>query len=263
MRRRETWRRWYGAAVVGGVLVGAVPIGVAWVARAELAWRDWPGVWATSLGGLFTATAFLLGVVNYTRNSSEKRVERAMEFWRRSNEEPFVSHLRTFIRTWASFSDSGARTLLAATGSARHDAIDSVWQDERVAIEYLLDFYDEASASVLSGACDELAMYAYLGSLMLLHEDTLRGFIDGWRGVQGRKVKWDYLSEVARRWRERETSLDRRIAWMQSDGGHRERLRRAFSADPVGMSVACAVDAWILRRRAARAWRRRRTAMGG
>ena len=64
-----------------------------------------------SLAAAVTAAGVVIGLGQYIRNSHERRVERSMVFWQRSNTVEFTKHLtpylkhlwkRTMIRAWPS-----------------------------------------------------------------------------------------------------------------------------------------------------------------
>ena len=148
-----------------------------------------------SLSVAVAAFAAVIGLAQYKRNSREKRIERSMSFWQRSNSEPFMEHFRQLVKHWANV---GTENLCDIAES------DVEKLQIKLSIEHVLDFYDEACTAILMGACDEEAMYSYLGPLMLQHADRLSVFIDKWRKRHQRQEKWDCFTVVMNKWKTKE-----------------------------------------------------------
>lgn len=194
---RRAWGWTYLGVVVFALLVGAIPL---------LIYARGPKTTGNEgyLAARVTVASFSLGiaalaagiaVVQYRINSHNSRVERSMSFWRRSNSDEFTEHHRVLVDYWIEH-DRTSLAKLAETDD----------KDDRTikrATEYLLDFYDEACAAVYMGACDEDAMYFYLGDLMTYHYGALEGFIDTWRRVKGRKLKWDCYTYMILKWKDK------------------------------------------------------------
>ncbi len=128
-----------------------------------------------------------------------------MAFWQRSNGSDFMSHYKKFLKFWVEKdSECGkdeskleqAFIQLATAGSP--DQFET-----KTSIEHLLDFYDEACSAVRMSACDEDAMFFYLGPIMILHWRRLRGFIEAWLAKQHRPEKWGCFVHVAQDWEPR------------------------------------------------------------
>jgi len=183
----------------------------------------------TSLGAGVTCFAALCALGQYWRNSRDNRVERSMSFWERSNSRDFTTNLRDFLEYWARL-DTNEGELPDFRGLA---AADAEHQVDKISIEHILDFYDEACAAVMMGASDEEALRFYLGSLMRKHAATLAGFIEVWRTKHSRPERWDCYTAMIGRWEDDPRDWDEMVG-KQPDLGQLERSRTpaARSTEP-------------------------------
>ena len=123
-----------------------------------------------------------------------------MLFWRRANEKAFTDNHSKFIE----YSHGNG---WEAPDFQKLGASDANGRDHRLAVEYLLDFYDEACCAVMVGACDEEAMCFYLGPLMRRQKEQLADFIVAWQNKHKRPEKWDCFTTTVDGW-----SQDERLA---------------------------------------------------
>ena len=142
---------------------------------------------------LFVAIGALM---QYRRNSENARIERSMSFWRRSNTREYTDKFDKFVNYWIRLrqGQEGVRSFrdLAAT--------DVDCNKVKISIEYILDFYDEACAAAMMGACDEDALRFYLGALMESHAKRLAGFVKVWREKYRRSEKWNCYTAMIGKW---------------------------------------------------------------
>ena len=169
------------------------------------------------LPGSLTAAVAVAGIVaglfQFVRNSHDRRVERSMAFWRRSNTDEFTQYLTLYLERLVQLDQKA--DLPEFERVARRPGESEESKKLRKAIEYLLDFYDEACSAVVTGACDEYAMHYYLGGIVIRERDALAGFIQVFLKETGRPEKWVAFLRVAESWaRGRYVNSPRKIrAW--------------------------------------------------
>ncbi len=200
---KSGWTVFVVISIVLAGLLGAIPLACYLLLNVDSDAYQLARVVAVSLTTGIAAIAAALALLQYHRNSQETRIERSMTFWRRSNSDEFRHNLGKFIDLWAKSerkkTDTDFKKL--AKSNTKKD------RPTKLAVEYLLDFYDEACTGVLLGACDEKAMFYYLGPLILLHQEKLNEFIGAWRERYDRHEKWDGLTALAQQWRTRRLAL--------------------------------------------------------
>jgi hypothetical protein len=159
-------------------------------------------VLAASLSVLVTAFVAGAALVQYHQNSLDKRVERSMAFWKRTNGDEYIKHWEKFLAFWRrcdeGFKHDKTKLAQAFVALARDNG--GADQKTKESIEQVLDFYDEACAAVTMGACDEDAMFYYLGPIMVRHWRVLSGFITSWTDEYDRPEKWHCFVSVAKDW---------------------------------------------------------------
>ncbi len=151
-----------------------------------------------SLAAGVTVAGVILGLSQYLHNSHVRRVEKSMSFWQRSNTNEFTTHLTPYLdhcRKLDAGEDVPEFERIARLPNQKEETVPL-----HVAIEYLLDFYDEACSGVLAGACDETAMRFYLGSAMIREWKSLAGYIQICLKKYQRPEKWNAFLTVAESW---------------------------------------------------------------
>ncbi len=201
------WFEKFWFILVAACVFTSIPLGLyAWLPPSgtrEVGYQ-WARVAAASLSVFVTALAALGALAQYRRNSRETRIERSMSFWRRANGAEFIEHQKPFVEYWISKETQGHNPSDCFERIAKSDGEEL---NVKLSIEYLLDFYDEACSGVVMGACDEDAMYYYLGAIMRYHAQRLGSFVRAWREKHGRPEKWDVFSSLTHRWERCTTSL--------------------------------------------------------
>jgi hypothetical protein len=194
-------RLWAGSGIallaVGvGVLIAAIPILVFWLAGGGQTAYPVARMIAASLSTGIAAGGAFAAVHQYFRNSRDKRIERSMEFWRRSNSGEVKKELTEFINYWSEVRAGTAGKDFEELARTDDHELSNEWRRRKLRIEYLLDFYDEACCAAVIGTCDLCAMYLYLGPVMILHRDRLASFIAIWREKHSRPEKWDGFTQL-------------------------------------------------------------------
>lgn len=204
------WKKWIFVFFVAAALA-AVPVVYYWwfapaacdsTAPQGLHAYQFARVIAASLSVLVTAFVAGAALVQYHQNSLEKRIERSMAFWKRSNSKEHVEHWSEFLKYWIETDKqcSGDKTKIARAFVELAESNGGNPHDAKEHIEYVLDFYDEACAAVTMGACDEDAMFYYLGPFMVRISHVLRGFIAAWIERHHRPEKWDCFISLTAKW---------------------------------------------------------------
>ncbi len=151
-----------------------------------------------SLAAAVTAAGVVIGLGQYILNSHERRVERSMVFWQRSNTVEFTKHLTPYLKhLWKLDNNKGVAEFQRI---ARRPDKNKKWRRLHTSIEYLLDFYDEACSGVVTGACDEKAMHYYLGGVIVREWRSLAGYVQVCLKKYQRREKWIAFLEVAESW---------------------------------------------------------------
>jgi hypothetical protein len=160
-------------------------------------------VLAASLSVVATILGFGLALLQYHSNSLNKKKERSMAFWQRSNSAEVAKDMRCFIKYWIDNDEKCnndeaklERAFIKLIGTSKK-------ADLKIeeSIENLLDFYDEACSATKMGACDEDTMFFYLGPLMIYHWQRLKVFIIVWTKNQRRPEKWNCFVNVCQCWK--------------------------------------------------------------
>jgi len=145
---------------------------------------------AASLSAAVAAFVAVAAWTQYRKNSRDQQIERSMSFWRRSNEMEF---LRYYNRANGILANTGPEVPITASLANSHQA--------SVAIDFILDFYDEACAAVIIGACDEVAMCFYLGPMMMRHHEIFSKYIEELTASPGQRARWDSYLALVDRWK--------------------------------------------------------------
>lgn len=193
-------RRWWWHLSIGSAIVFFVVVAVGIPVLYGLATWRWGEVCKlapTSVGAGTTLAAAILALAQYHRNSRDKRVERSMSFWQRTNTSEFTKHLTPYLKRLRKLDDKPTTTRGFEQLALRDAANDRKLNKH---IEYLLDFYDEACTGVLAGACDEQAMFDYLGGVMVREANALVGYVPTRVKMFNRKEKWSAFIRVTEFW---------------------------------------------------------------
>ncbi len=175
-----------------------------WGAESDDIFRAIPGL----LGVGVTSAGLVIALAQYMRNSNDRRIERSMAFWQRSNTEEFTRHLTPYLEHLRKLNSD--EDVPEFEKIARSPAVNEKLHE---AIEYLLDFYDEACTGVVTRACDEKAMHCYLGSMIVRESKFLAGYVQVCLKKYKRPEKWSAFLLVAERWlRGRSVNSWRRIS---------------------------------------------------
>ena len=140
---------WILVAAVVGFVLGLLP---AILVQALVQDYQWARVVAAALSVAIAAAAALAGVLQYFRNSRNSRIERSMEFWKRSNCGDVKDHLEDFINYWAELRAGKQKLDFEALARTDDHTLEESKRKRKHHIECLLDFYDEACGAVKLGA---------------------------------------------------------------------------------------------------------------
>jgi hypothetical protein len=193
-------RHWFPMSVLFATFLAFVsiyPIYIVWSIQDKY---QFARVCAASLSVIVTVFAFAFALIQYHTNSINKKIERSMSFWQRSNNVEVGEDMREFIKFWIKCDKDCTKdevkineAFLGLIGNAGNKEVETC-------IENLLDFYDEACSAVIMGACDEDAMFFYLGPLMIYHWKRLKVFITVWLDSHPRPEKWGCFINIIPNW---------------------------------------------------------------